>query len=438
MKGSYTIAVFLLLYLSACSATDLARESTANGIDAQWELLSAEADQLGKPGWRPMLNFLCDMHRKGTHPARPPFPHPWEEIGPGYHALAFGHWDIVHVILDVLPTLRTHAKHQVLNNLANQEADGLIPGVIWIESPRGERSAPRWSTEAGHPPLWQIAVEDYSKLYGDELLPHSYEPLKLQIAWFERNRAAFPEGFYYSRTSWESGLDDDLRQPRAVRADGSFWSFLDATCHVYSMYDLASSWAGRLGKTEEAEHYSGKAERLKGFIQSRSFDEKVGYFHDIWAFEKPQNRIESFVGIWPLVTGAATNEQAQRVINEHLLNRERFSGKHPISTIALNAPEFELLMWRGPSWNSMTYWAARGCLRYGRPDAALRLVEAALDATAHQYDRTGTLWEFYDPGGGKPEKVKREVKPPQGTPRRDYTGHNPLFAMARMYDALAR
>jgi hypothetical protein len=93
-------------------------------------------------------------------------------------------------------------------------------------------------------------------------------------------------------------------------------------------------------------------------------------------------------------------------------------------------------MWRGPAWNSMTYWAARGCLRYGRRDAASRLLERALDASAAQFERTGTIWEFYDALGGQPELVQRKPHTPFNAPCRDYLGHNPLIAMARMYDGV--
>jgi hypothetical protein len=91
-------------------------------------------------------------------------------------------------------------------------------------------------------------------------------------------------------------------------------------------------------------------------------------------------------------------------------------------------------MWRGPTWNSMTYWAARGCLRYGRVDAAQQLVEHALDASATQFERTGTIWEFYHPHGGDPQTVQRKPHTRYNAPCPDYLGHNPLIAMARIYD----
>jgi hypothetical protein len=81
----------------------------------------------------------------------------------------------------------------------------------------------------------------------------------------------------------------------------------------------------------------------------------------------------------------------------------------------------------------MSYWAARGCVRYGYFEAAQRLLETALDATAKQFERTGTIWEFYHPHGGEPETLQRKPQTKYNTPFHDYLGHNPLLAMARLY-----
>ncbi len=140
--------------------------------------------------------------------------------------------------------------------------------------------------------------------------------------------------------------------------------------------------------------------------------------------------------MWPVLAGSGTAEQANRVIDEHLLIPRRFFSEHPICTVGLEDPLFELRMWRGPAWNSMTYWAARGCVRYGRSDAARQLLERALDASARQFERTGTIWEFYHPLGGDPRELERKPHTRYNTPCPDYLGHNPLIAMARMVDGL--
>jgi putative isomerase len=390
---------------------------------------------LGKPSWRPMLRYTAELHSRSIRPAHPPFPYSWEEIGPGYcYGPAFGHWDLIHQVLDVLPDEPDYARQQLLNTLAVQTDSGQLPGTVWM--PRAgdpTRSAAKWSLAVTHPPVWPIAVQNYVLLFGDDgLVARVYEALIRQIHWFETHRKASPQGFYYSDIltfNWESGIDEGIRfqdvQP------GPF-ACVDATSHLYALYVVAEEWSARLGTV--AGIYAPRAEGLKTFIQERLFSHETGFFHDIWSVDRPERRPLALEGMWPLVVGAATESQAQRVIDENLLNPDKFFTPHPVSTVGVNDPDFELRMWRGPVWNSMTFWAARGCLRYGRADAARILVEQALDHVARQFDRTGTVWEFYHPWGDSPETLLRKPHTPYNTPCRDYLGHNPLIAMARIYD----
>jgi len=210
---------------------------------------------------------------------------------------------------------------------------------------------------------------------------------------------------------------------------------IDATSHVYAMHAFAADWATLLGR--DPSEYAKKADHLKAFIQDDLYDKESGYFFDEWSVHATK-RVESYVGMWPVVVGAATKDQAKGVIERYLLNPDKFFTPHPITSIGAKDPLFELLTWHGPAWNSMTYWAALGCLRYAYNAAAKELLERALDESAAQFKRTGTIWEFYHPFGGKPEDLKREVTPPHLMPCRDYVGHNPLFAMARVYDRLKK
>lgn len=393
------------------------------------DTLTTAVHNLGKPEWKPILRYVADLHARSVRPPSPPFALPWEEIGPGYcYGPAFGHWDIVHAVLDTLPVVPEHGRAQIINLLSTQHPDGYLPAIVWM------RDAPRPESDQTHPPLWPVAVEAYTSITGnDSLLRACWEPLVRQIGWFERNRAAEGNGFYYTdilNHRWESGVDEGVRfddVPTGALA------CVDATAHLYGLYDGAARWATLLG--EEASPWRGKADTLRAFIQQAFWDEETGFFHDVWAVGQPQLRRLAFEGMWPVVVGAATPEQAARVIDENLLNERRFFTPHPISTVGREDPHFELRMWRGPAWNSMTYWAARGCLRYGRPDAAKRLVEQALDASAAQFARTGTIWEFNHPFGGDPRELVRKHGRAQQGPCPDYLGHNPLIAMARLWQA---
>ncbi len=400
--------------------------------------LVESVQDLGRPEWRPMLKYVAELHARSTHPPRTPFPYPWEEIGPGYcHGPAFGHWDLIHAVFDTMPFEPEHARQQLLNLLALQGANGMLPGAVWM--PReGDptRSQPRWSTAISHPPVWPIAAQAYIERFGDDgLVALAYESLVRQLRWFETHRRAEPFGFYYADIltfNWESGVDEGARfhsvQP------GPF-ACVDATAHLYAAYTIAEIWAVRLGA--DAEAFGERADTLGEFIRGHLFCEETGFFHDIWSVRDPENRPMAHEGMWPLVVGAATPGQAQRVIDENLLSPRRFFSFHPITTVGMEDPLFELRMWRGPTWNSMTYWAALGCCRYGRADAARALLERALCASAVQFERTGTIWEFYHPHGGEPEVLRRKPHTAYNTPCRDYLGHNPLIAMAHLLEMLS-
>ncbi len=426
---------FLLITISSCSTGGKVTPTDS------WATLKNEAGQIGKEEWRPMLKYVADLHEKSTHPATYPFDYEWEEIGPGYvYGPAFGHWDIVHQIIDVLPSYPTHALHQLVNDVKNQEPNGLLPGSIWmiggedVPNMSIKRDKVDWSkNDAGHPPVWVVAVQDYIELTGDkQVLKIFFTPLVRQITWFENARKAEGEGFFYNDIlikKWESGIDQGIRFDDV---DMGAWACIDATSHVYLMYKMASLWAKELGL--ENTYFERREKELLRFIQKDLYSAKEGMFYDIWAIKDERLKQTAFENMWPLVVGAATKEQADRFIDDYLLNPDVFFTEHPISTVGVNDPKFEQRMWRGPAWNSMTYWAARGCLNYGRKDAAMKIIEKALDATAKKFTETGTIWEFYHSLGGNQEEVQRKPHTEYNVPCKDYLGHNPVIAMARLYE----
>ncbi len=431
-----SILFFLLVFSIVSCSNNNEKEDGAGG----WQNLAKNAKTLGKERWQPMLSYVATLHKESTHPPVWPFELEWEEIGPGYvYGPAFGHWDIIHQVIDVMPYYPEHALKQLKNNVKNQEPWGLLPGSFWMPGAEwSSNDSATWSTSMqGHPPVWAFAVNDYVKRTGeDTVFRYFYTPLIRQIAWFENSRNAEGEGFYYNdilTKRWESGVDDGVRFDET---DYGKWACIDATSHAYYLYKTAAVWADKLGMYDPL--LEERRDELEKFIQTKLYAEDDGLFYDIWAIQDTSLRTLAFETIWPVVVGAATEKQANILIDEYLLDTNCFLTEHPIATVGKKDPKFELRMWRGPAWNSMTYWAARGCLNYGREDAARIILEKALDASAKQFKRTGTIWEFYHPLGGKPEQLMRKPNTDKNTPCHDYLGHNPLIAMARMYEMLTQ
>lgn len=391
------------------------------------DALVQAAAQPGKPAWRPMLLHLAELHGRSVLPAVAHFKLPYHSIGPGYqNGRVFGHIDLTHIRLDVVRAAPDHARDQIRNELAGQQADGLIPGIIHVS----EDGKVGWKDFKGFPPIWVVSVDAYVEVTGDApFLRECLVALRRQIGWFEAKRRLPAGGFYYldvRQNTWESGMDEGIRYDERPAEPAAA---VDACAHLYLLYEHAARWSARLG--EPTGEWQRKATELRTCLQTRLWDTAAGFFFDEWVLARPERHL-AFEGMWPVVVGAATPEQARRVIGEHLLNPREFFTPHPIATVAPADAKFERRMWRGPAWNCMTYWAARGCVRYGERDAARRLLEAALDATAAQFARTGTLWEFYDPQLGAPESLRRKASG-RNLPYRDYVGHNPLFAMVDLW-----
>ncbi|MBB64244.1 MAG: hypothetical protein CMO81_04200 [Waddliaceae bacterium] len=401
------------------------------------EALKIKVKHVGKPGWRDLLIYLATLHERGIHAPTRELPYLWEEVMPGGTGNAMcGHWDTVHMALDTLSAEPQHALYQVLNQLSLQTEEGLIPGHVWMQD--GELC---WNSKISCPPLWPVVVQDYIEQTGNiGAIPKVWKALTKQIGWFEKYRKADEQGFYYLDILdrfWESGVEEGARYDISDEFPDDL-GCVDASAHMFLLYDFAARWAAVIG--EPASPWEAKRTILRHWIQNELFDEEQGIFLDQWQVGKQTSTATiPFEGLWPVIVGAASSAQAQRVINEQLLNPMRFCSEHPVTSLSLDSTEFTCHYWRGPTRNSQTYWAARACLRYGRLDAAALLLEKALDMTAFHYADSGTIWEFYHPRGDRPMKCTRPLHGQSGelgSPYKDHLGHNPLVAMAEMWSAI--
>jgi putative isomerase len=265
--------LFSLTLASSLTAIAQDNKPAAEGA-ALREALRRRAADLGKPAWQAMLLSLADLHGRSVHPPLAHFPHAWEDIGPGYQGgRAFGHIDLTHERLDVVAALPEHVRNQTRNELAGQQADGLIPGVINFDA-NGKAS---WKNNKGFPPLWPVAVDAYVEAAKDVgFLRECLAALEKQIGWFETSRSLAGGGFYYIdvvQPTWESGMDEGIRYDERPEKPAAC---VDASSHVYLMYDHAARWSRKLDRP--AEPWQDKASALRQFIQRQLWDAESGFF----------------------------------------------------------------------------------------------------------------------------------------------------------------
>lgn len=393
------------------------------------EVLKQEVGSLGRPRWREMLEYVSQLHEAAIHPPYCALPYHWEEVMVGQQGLpiVFGHWETVHMALDTVVAEPRHALHQIMNLFALQQEDGLLPAPLWVVE-EGIKVA----THATFPPLWPVVIEEYTLRTGsEEVLVRAFDVANRQISWFHKNRLVDKDGFYYLDVMdrfWESGMIDavrfDLEEPGFEDFDDA--ACVDATSHLYLLLTHAERWADRLGY--EKGWLQDRRGAVRTYIQEKLYDSSSSLFFDRWVVKQQTGGIRVFETLWPVIVGAATHYQAERVLHNHILDKAAFCTRHPIPSVSINDPRFSLMGWHGPSRNSLVWWVAQGCVAYGRDQIAKQLLESALDQTAKHFETTGLIWDSYHPEGLDPTLLFGNTA--------DTLGHNPLIAMAVLWETL--
>ena len=384
--------------------------------------------------WKDLLLATIDLCEKSMHQPEEAFdhvfPHPWLDIGPGYaYGPAFGHWDIVHASFNFAKYYPEEAMRQLENNFSLLSDDGRLTGAIFFAE-----NTCSYSDKVTHPPLWVFLADELYTLHGDKkFLKKCYVALKKQISWFENERHIKDGGFYYhdvhAQRLWECGVDESIRYKDLKPC---IEACIDASSHVYALYDNAYRWSVIL--SEEQKEYQHKRDKLGEYIRTKMYNEKTGWFYDDFATESDRQVVEAIDGAWPMVAGACTKEMAKCVV-DNLMSEKLFFTEHPLTMVAISSPKFKLQMWQGCSWNSFSFWFAYGMYKNGFYAECKKLTEKILDSTAKIYESTGKIWEFYHPDCHSPLECARKPQNEQNTPCSDYLGHSPLIAIFNLYQA---
>ena len=129
-------------------------------------------------------------------------------------------------------------------------------------------------------------------------------------------------------------------------------------------------------------------------MNERLWSDAHGFYMDCDAASGEHRPLLTAAGFLPLLCGAASAEQAERLAG-HL--RTTFDTAVPVATIA---PQHEELyakdMWRGPMWPNISWSIAEGFERYGLQDEAALIRERTCAVIEKYYERYGSIFEFYD------------------------------------------
>jgi hypothetical protein len=300
-----------------------------------------------------------------------------------------GLWDSAFHSLGLMHLDAAVAKEALLAVYQFQTPEGMIP----------HRMSPEGTGDHTQPPLlgWAAAqVFPHGRQRDREFLARSFEAADKHVTWILENRRLGSSWLFAWKSAEESGADNAPRFD-----DGTDFAAVDFSCYLAKECRMLQRMAQQLGYREIAQKWSRTAEAIETATRDHLWDEDRGFFFDRRGPDGEWVGVWSHTGFLPLWAGIATKTQAAQLVR-HLRNEEKFWTRMPVPSVARDDPAFEKDMWRGPTWVNTNYLIIKGLRRYGYKKDAEDLRARTLFGVIEWYERTGALWEFYDPDGRTP------------------------------------
>lgn len=302
--------------------------------------------------------------------------------------------------------------------LLAQTETGLVPNGI----------ASGVTPDRSQPPVGAYAVWKVYQRYPDrELLAWAYPRLKRWHEWWFKDRGdgqpwrdgnrdgllewgsdrgsaetSGGRGFLL-QAKWESGMDDNPMWDDVHYDPRTYTMDLDDV-GLNSLYALdaesLAELAAILGKEDDRRAFREDYERVKKLVRDQLWNETDGIYENRF-WNGQFSRHLSPTNFYPMLAGIASPEQAQRMVNEHLLNPREFWGEYVVPTTSRSDPGFaDQYYWRGSIWGPTNYLVYHALDRYGFDKVALDFASKSYalfmdDWKANQHDD-----ELYHAWGG--------------------------------------
>ncbi|HZU25233.1 MAG TPA: trehalase family glycosidase [Bryobacteraceae bacterium] len=283
------------------------------------------------------------------------------------------------------------------------------------------------SFDRSEPPVGALTVLNLYRRFGDRwLLRDSFEPLLAWNRWWAEhrdrggylvwgtdagNRPRNPDDSSVGTlqaAKYESGLDNspmyddapfDPRSGRMHLADVGLMGLYVADC------DALAEIAGVLGDRGARDELEKRADRYRATLRTL-WDEKTGMFLNKNLDTGQFSPRISPTNFYPMLAKAATPQQADRMVLQHLLNPNEFQGQWVIPSIARSDPAFrDQEYWRGRIWGPMNYLVYLGLLNYEATAARSQFADRSLALFEKEWTEHGHVHENYNAITGSGDDV---------------------------------
>ncbi|HYW96062.1 MAG TPA: trehalase family glycosidase, partial [Bacteroidales bacterium] len=208
---------------------------------------------------------------------------------------------------------------------------------------------------------------------------------------------------------FESGLDNSPLFDSAVYNEKTHKLEL-ASVGLMSMYIAdCKSLAGIadvLGKADDQEELLARAEKYSLKL-NELWDENSGIYRDKNLVTGKFSSRLAPTNFYPLLSGVPTEEQAERMVSEHLLNPEEFNSEYMIPSVSINDPAYkDNSYWRGRIWGPMNFIVYLGLRNYDLPEARKILAEKSYNLIMKGWNKDRHVYENYNSVTGEGADVR--------------------------------
>ena len=297
----------------------------------------------------------------------------------------FGVWldDVFyHALLASLFNMQL-ARENLLAVLTGLTPQGNLPCLLTGNDAWVDRSQP----PIGSFIVWLI----YRRSGERSLLELAYPALLSNHDWWWRERDRNGDGLVEYGTSDvgsglylgtklaakdESSMDNSPVHDEA-ELDTKWWTLNSHDVGLNSLLALDGEMLARiaqqLGDHDTAERLEQNAQALKMRISDDLWDSERNVFANrLWSGQFVRSLAPT--SFYPLLAGAAKSEQAQTLVNQYLLNPNKFGGDWWLPAVCRDDPAFnDNVYWRGRIWPPLNFLVYYGLKRYGYAEVASQL-----------------------------------------------------------------
>lgn len=143
---------------------------------------------------------------------------------------------------------------------------------------------------------------------------------------------------------------------------------VDLNSYLVREYQLLAQMATLLDKTEESQSWQKKADKLAGDINRLMWDEKTGFYYDIFKDDHAKLYCKPASGFTPMLAKIPSKDQGRKLL-AHLKNPREFNTKYAIPTIAIDMPG-RRTHWSGDVCGRNNWLVEMGLSNYSKSSSA--------------------------------------------------------------------